>query len=108
MIPIQRRTLAREWSWFACSVIGVFGLAMWGLSNNRTQAFEQFWLVVASVLTLADLGSSFAVVGQMWIVPIDEATLISLTVAAGLPMLPVVLFATPANELIGAVLKMLA
>ena len=31
----------------------------------------------------------------------------ALTVAAGLPMVPVVLFATPANELIGAVLKML-
>jgi len=29
-------------------------------------------------------------------------------VAAALPMVPVVLFATPANELIGAVLKLLA
>ena len=58
--------------------------------------------------SLADLGSSFAVVRQMRIVPIDKPTLISLAVAAGLPMLPVVLFATPANELIGAVLKMLA
>jgi len=48
------------------------------------------------------------VVKQMRIVPIDKPTLISLTVAAGLPMVPVVLFATPANELIGAVLKMLA
>jgi hypothetical protein len=28
-------------------------------------------------------------------------------VAAALPMLPIVVFATPANELIGAVLKML-
>jgi hypothetical protein len=44
----------------------------------------------------------------MKIVPIDKPTLISLTVAAGLPMVPVVLFATPANELIGVVLRMLA
>ena len=57
---------------------------------------------------LADLGSSFAVVQQMRIVPIDRSTLIILAVAAGLPLVPVVLFVTPANELIGDVLKMLA
>ena len=58
--------------------------------------------------SLADLGAAFTVVKQMRIVPIDKPTLISLTVAAGLPMVPVVVFATPANELLGAVLKMLA
>jgi len=62
----------------------------------------------ADASSLADLGAAFTVVKQMRIVPIDKPTLISLTVAAGLPMVPVVLFATPANELIGAVLKMLA
>jgi hypothetical protein len=30
-----------------------------------------------------------------------------LVIAAALPMLPIVLFATPANEVIGAVLEML-
>ena len=40
-------------------------------------------------------------------VPIDKRTLLGLAVAAALPMLPVVLFATPADELIGAVMKML-
>ena len=39
--------------------------------------------------SLADLGSAFTVVKQMRIVPIDRPTLISLTVAAGLPMVPV-------------------
>ena len=58
--------------------------------------------------SLADLGSSFAVVRQMRIVPIDRPTLITLAVAAGLPIVPVVLFVTPANEVIGDVLKMLA
>ena len=58
--------------------------------------------------SLADLGASFAVVRQMRIVPIDRPTLITLAVAAGLPLVPVVLFVTPANELIGDVLKMLA
>ena len=58
--------------------------------------------------SLADLGSSFAVVRQMRIVPIDRPTLITLAVAAGLPLVPVLLFVTPANELIADVLKMLA
>ena len=43
----------------------------------------------------------------MSVVPIDKPTLISLALAAALPMLPVVVFATPTNELIGAVIKML-
>jgi hypothetical protein len=58
--------------------------------------------------SLADLGSSFAVVRQMRIVPIDRPALITLAVAAGLPLVPVLVFVTPANELIGDVLKMLA
>ena len=58
--------------------------------------------------SLADLGASCAVVRQMRIVPIDRPTLITLAVAAGLPIVPVVLIVTPANELIGDVLKMLA
>ena len=57
--------------------------------------------------SLSDLGSSFAVVRSMSVVPIDRATLISLAVASALPMLPVVLLATPADEVIGAVIKML-
>jgi hypothetical protein len=58
--------------------------------------------------SLADLGASFAVVRQMRIVPIDRPALITLAVAAGLPLVPVLLFVTPANELVGDVLKMLA
>jgi hypothetical protein len=56
--------------------------------------------------SLADLGSSFTVVRQMRLVPIDKPTLITLAVSAALPMLPVVLYATPAPELI-RMLKML-
>lgn len=57
--------------------------------------------------SLADLGSSYAVIRQMGPVPIDKPTLITLAVAAALPMVPVLLFATPADELIRLVLKML-
>jgi len=57
--------------------------------------------------SLCDLGNSFAVIREMGIVPIDKPTLITLALAAALPMVPVVLYATPADELIRAVLKML-
>jgi len=59
------------------------------------------------VSSLADLGSSFAVVRRMGLVPIDKPTLISLAVAAGLPIVPLILLATPADELIHVVLKLL-
>jgi hypothetical protein len=83
----------------------------------HNQAFERKWIqqewpVGETLLgnpdasSLADLGSSFTVVKQMRIVPIDKQTLITLAVAAALPMLPVVLYATPAPELI-RMLKML-
>ena len=56
--------------------------------------------------SLSNLGNSFAIVRQMRIVPIDKPTLIALAVSAALPMLPVVLYAIPAVELI-RLLKML-
>jgi hypothetical protein len=56
--------------------------------------------------SLGDLGASFTVVRQMHIVPIDKPTLLTLAISAALPMLPVVLYATPAPELIH-MLKML-
>jgi hypothetical protein len=57
--------------------------------------------------SLAQLGSSLTVVKQMRLVPIDKPTLIALTISAALPMLPVVLYATPAPELIHATIKLL-
>jgi hypothetical protein len=89
-----------------------------GLVTNHNQLFETKWIhrkhppeeVILGnpdASSLADLGSSFTVIREMSIVPIDKNTLIRLTIAAVLPMLPVVLFATPANEVIRAVLEML-
>jgi hypothetical protein len=88
------------------------------LVTDHDQLFETKWIrdqhpagdVVLGnpdVSSLADLGSSFTVVREMRLVPIDKPTLIALAVAAALPMAPVVLFATPADELVRAVLKML-
>jgi hypothetical protein len=58
--------------------------------------------------SLADLGGSFNVVRQMQLVPIDKPTLIALAISAALPMIPVVFYATPMDELVHALLKMLA
>jgi hypothetical protein len=44
----------------------------------------------------------------MQLVPIDRPTLIALAIPAALPMIPVVLYATPTDELVRALLKMLA
>ncbi|HEY6375467.1 MAG TPA: hypothetical protein VIX90_08070 [Edaphobacter sp.] len=83
----------------------------------HNQLFEQKWIQEPhpagetllgnpDASSLADLGSSFAVVRQMRLVPIDKPTLIALAVSAALPMIPVVLYATPTPELI-RMLKML-
>lgn len=88
------------------------------LVTDHNQQFDQKWIqnkqspnevILGSddPCSLIDLGSSFLVVRQMGIVPIDRATLITLAIAAALPMVPVVLYATPADTLVRAVLKML-
>jgi hypothetical protein len=73
--------------------------------QNRQPAGETL-LGNPDVSSLADLGASFKVVRQMRVVPIDKPTLLTLAISAALPMLPVVLYATPAPELI-RMLKML-
>ncbi|HTF71332.1 MAG TPA: hypothetical protein VK638_52560 [Edaphobacter sp.] len=82
----------------------------------HNQLFDQKWiqdkhpgetlLGNQDASSLADLGTGFTVVRQMRLVPIDKPTLITLAISAALPMLPVVLYATPATELI-RMLKML-
>ena len=74
---------------------------------QKQQSAEEELLGNADASSLADLGHSFNIIRQMAIVPIDKPTLIMLTVAAALPMVPVVLLATPTDELVRAVLRML-
>jgi len=57
--------------------------------------------------SLIDLGSSFTVIRQMGFIPIDKQTLLTLALAAALPILPVVALVTPVDQLISLVLKML-
>jgi hypothetical protein len=88
------------------------------LVTKHDQLFDQKWIKQEKppdevmlgnpdASSLADLGSSFAVIREMGIVPIDKQTLITLALAAALPMIAVVLYATPTDELIRLVLKML-
>jgi hypothetical protein len=82
----------------------------------HNQLFDQKWIQEKqpgeSLLgnpdasSLSDLGTSFTVLRRMRLVPIDKPTLITLAISAALPMLPVILYATPAAELI-RILKML-
>jgi len=95
--------------------------ALWdygGLVTEHNQLFDAKWtsqtrthdeaiLGNPDASSLVDLGSSFAVIRQMGIVPVDKPTLITLALAAALPMLPVVLMVTPAYEVLQAILKML-
>jgi hypothetical protein len=57
--------------------------------------------------SLIDLGNSFQVVQEMKPVPINKSTLLTLIGAAALPMVPLVILVTPADELVRAVVKML-
>ncbi|HEY7212905.1 MAG TPA: hypothetical protein VH477_21685, partial [Bryobacteraceae bacterium] len=61
----------------------------------------------SDIQSLADLRSSFGIVAEMKTVLIDKRVLIGLTIPVILPMLPLLILATPTNELIRSVLKLL-
>jgi hypothetical protein len=64
-------------------------------------------LGTSDIQSLADLSNSFSVIRQMKIVLVDKRVLIGLAVPAILPMLPLIVIATPADQLVRAVLKLL-
>jgi hypothetical protein len=92
------------------------GLLKYGaLASTYTQAFEAKWikstpakeelLGTADLQSLADLGNSFEVVANMRIVPFSKSDALLLGLAAGLPMLPLLLFVLPLDELMVRGLK---
>ena len=64
-------------------------------------------LGTADIQSLADLRNSFSVVEEMRVVLIDRRTLVGLAIPAILPMLLLIMIATPADQIIRAVLKLL-
>jgi len=96
------------------------GLLEYGaLATGYTQTFDAKWvhrrppegetlLGSSDIQSLADLGNSFAIVRGMRVAPIDKGTLIGLAIAAVLPIAPVLILGTPADQLIRTVFKLLA
>jgi hypothetical protein len=89
-----------------------------GLVTRHDQLFEVKWiegrhspsdeiLGSSDASSLANLGTSFGVIRDMSFIPLDKPTLIGLTVAARLPMIPVIVFTTPLNDLIRIVTRTL-
>jgi hypothetical protein len=95
------------------------GQAEYGsLASEYIFAFEEKWLrrgsgrlggVLGSsdIQSLADLGTSHAVVGAMRLVPFGTADIIALVLAAGAPLLPLALTMFSAEELLRRLLKLL-
>lgn len=75
---------------------------------QKDQSVDEIIMGNPDPSSLIDLGSSFTVIRQMGIVPIDKQTLITLVLAAALPMIAVVVYATPTEALLRVVLKMLS
>jgi hypothetical protein len=89
------------------------------LGNRYTEGFDSKWvhfseppeeplLGSADIQSLADLGGSFETIQGMSIAPITKELVIQFAVLAGLPILPVAIYATPTGELVKAILKMVA
>ena len=96
------------------------GLLDYGaLAASYTQAFDAKWihgrppagetlLGSPDIQSLADLGNSYGVVREMRVLPIGKSTLLSLAITAALPMIPVLVFGTPTDQLLGTLLKLIA
>jgi hypothetical protein len=93
------------------------GLLEYGaLAADYTRAFDRKWLGEgkpdtthllgsADLQSLADLGSSFDVIGSMRVAPIALRQVLMLAIASAIPLAPLVLFVFPLDELLIRVLK---
>jgi hypothetical protein len=54
------------------------------------------------------LGNSFAIVQQMRVVTISKSTLVSLALTAALPMVSVLVFERPTDQLLGTLLEFIS
>jgi hypothetical protein len=89
------------------------------LGTAYTQSFASKWITAgnpperetllgtADIQSLADLYNSFSVIRNMKLILIDKEVLIGLSVPIILPMVPLFLLATPTDELVRTVLKLL-
>lgn len=100
--------------------------ARWGglydygaLAEEYAMGFDRKWVRHRSatkepllgsqdIQALADLGNAFGFVSQMRIAIFDRHTVILVVAAAGAPIVPLLLLATPAENIIRALLKIVA
>ena len=95
------------------------GMVRYGtLGNAYVQAFDDKWIEGLSgerepllgnsdIQSLADLANSFSVVSEMKVILIDKKILIGLAIPVVLPLVPLLIMATPADQLISTVMKLL-
>ena len=93
------------------------GLAEYGLLAQRyVEDFHKKWIVdysanskellgAADVQSLADLGNSFSIIGEMKIVPFGVRDVVRLAAATAAPMVPLLLIVWPLEEVILRVMK---
>lgn len=95
---------------------GMYGYS--GLGTEYSRAFDAKWiqgrslereplLGASDIQSLADLSNSFSVVREMRVVLVDRKVLAGLAIPAILPLIPLMIIATPTDQLVRAVLKLL-
>jgi hypothetical protein len=64
-------------------------------------------LGTADIQSLADLSNSFSIIREMKVAVIDKKLLLGLAIPTILPVIPLLILATPTDQLVRAVLKLL-
>lgn len=94
------------------------GLVDYGrLARTYTESFDRKWvhnsvpppeplLGTSDIQSLADMGNSFQLVQAMMIAPITKRLILQIAVQAALPLLPVIMLATPTSRVLRAIIKM--
>lgn len=94
------------------------GLVDYGrLANQHMQEFDRKWvrgrpegeslLGTPDISSQADLGGGYSVIREMRIVPVNKMVVLQVAGFAVLPMIPLVLIATPVEQVVHTLLKML-
>jgi hypothetical protein len=94
------------------------GLTKYGdLASDYVRAFDQKWLGdgekgeevlgTGDIQSLADLGNSYAVVGEMRLVPFGIKDITRLVAATAAPLAPLLLIIMPLEEALTRILKII-
>jgi len=105
--------------YFKLRKVRAAGLLDYGrLAYNYGDLFDSKWvhnanpptesmLGTSDIQALSDMGSSFALVDTMRVLPISKRLVLQLAAQATIPLVPVIVMGTPTPELVHAVMKMI-